>query len=181
MQRQIERTQTAITSAFSSLVFSKNYEDIRISDIVDAANVGRSTFYQHYKDKDAVLVASMDWVLNGLSSCTQLDHPTDEAGNVLEHIWSHRDRGRKIILGSTGKKLERALGTKILENLTADTPNDSWTVPPVIVANQIAASIFSVLRSWLKAEASANVDQLAQYLHQSSAAIHRVSLINQPS
>ena len=42
-------------NAFLSLLDSKAFEKITVSDIIDAAMVNRSTFYQHFPDKYAIL------------------------------------------------------------------------------------------------------------------------------
>lgn len=52
---QFERTDRDIMNAFLSLLGSKAFEKITVSDIIDAAMVNRSTFYQHFQDKYAIL------------------------------------------------------------------------------------------------------------------------------
>ncbi len=41
-----------LQQAHKSLLLKKGYEAIRVKDICDVANVGRSTFYAHYTGKD---------------------------------------------------------------------------------------------------------------------------------
>ena len=53
--RRSQRTQQALMDALIALLAVKNYDEISINDIVDRANVGRSTFYAHYQDKDDLL------------------------------------------------------------------------------------------------------------------------------
>lgn len=52
---QFERTDRDITNALLSLLDTKAFEKITVSDIIDAAMINRSTFYQHFQDKYAVL------------------------------------------------------------------------------------------------------------------------------
>lgn len=52
---QFERTDRDIMNAFLSLLDSKAFEKITVSDIIDSAMVNRSTFYQHFPDKYAIL------------------------------------------------------------------------------------------------------------------------------
>src|SRR5260370_26136189 len=52
IDRRIVRTRATLQHALNSLILKKHYEAITITDICDAANVGRSTFYDHYKSKD---------------------------------------------------------------------------------------------------------------------------------
>lgn len=52
---QFERTDRDITIAFLTLLDTKAFEKITVSDIIDAAMINRSTFYQHFQDKYAIL------------------------------------------------------------------------------------------------------------------------------
>ena len=58
--RRVRRTRAALRDAFLALVSEKGYEKITIQDILDRADVGRSTFYVHYRDKEALLIALFD-------------------------------------------------------------------------------------------------------------------------
>ena len=49
--RRIQRTRQALHSALLELTKEKGYDSISIEEITAHANVGRATFYLHYKDK----------------------------------------------------------------------------------------------------------------------------------
>ncbi len=53
--RRITRTRTALHEALRELVLEKGYEAVTIEDITGRANVGRTTFYLHYRDKEDLL------------------------------------------------------------------------------------------------------------------------------
>jgi AcrR family transcriptional regulator len=55
VDRRVVRTQRALHKALISLILRKGYEAITIQDIIDAADVGRSTFYAHYTGKEDLL------------------------------------------------------------------------------------------------------------------------------
>jgi AcrR family transcriptional regulator len=55
LDRRSERTRQALHQALMRLVVERGYDAVSVSDIVDAANVGRSTFYGHFTDKDDLL------------------------------------------------------------------------------------------------------------------------------
>lgn len=54
--RRVVRTQQSIQNALIDLMLEKPYEKITIQEIIDRANVGRATFYNHYRDKDDLLL-----------------------------------------------------------------------------------------------------------------------------
>ena len=54
---QYARTDRDITEAFLNILLEKPFDRITVGDIIAGAMVNRSTFYQHYPDKYAVLEA----------------------------------------------------------------------------------------------------------------------------
>src|SRR6516165_5904912 len=59
MDRRVQRTQDVLHQALMSLIIEKGYEVITVQDIIDRANVGRSTFYTHYVGKQDLLRAGL--------------------------------------------------------------------------------------------------------------------------
>jgi len=60
LDRRVRRTRTAILRALISLMREKGYDAVTVTDIIDRADVGRSTFYTHFTDKSDVLDESLD-------------------------------------------------------------------------------------------------------------------------
>jgi Bacterial regulatory proteins, tetR family/Transcriptional regulator C-terminal region len=56
VDRRIQKTKKALTEALIHLILEKSYEKVTIQDIIDKANVGRSTFYLHYESKEQLLL-----------------------------------------------------------------------------------------------------------------------------
>jgi hypothetical protein len=54
--RRVTRTKKALTGALIELILEKSYEKVTIQDIIDKANIGRSTFYIHYESKEQLLL-----------------------------------------------------------------------------------------------------------------------------
>jgi AcrR family transcriptional regulator len=53
--RRALRTRQSLHQALIRLILERDYDEITVGDITDAANVGRSTFYAHFTDKDDLL------------------------------------------------------------------------------------------------------------------------------
>lgn len=56
IDRRVQKTKELLLDSLVSLILEKGYDDITITDIIDRANVGRSTFYAHFESKDHLLV-----------------------------------------------------------------------------------------------------------------------------
>ena len=55
LDRRVQKTRKLLQNALIDLVAEKGYEAVTIQEILDKANVGRSTFYAHFQDKDQLL------------------------------------------------------------------------------------------------------------------------------
>jgi AcrR family transcriptional regulator len=53
--RRVQKTRKLLQEALIELVAEKGYESVTIQEILDKANVGRSTFYAHFQDKEQLL------------------------------------------------------------------------------------------------------------------------------
>ena len=66
--RRVGRTRRLMHEALMALIVEKGYETVTVQDILDRADVGRSTFYAHYRDKDELLLSSFEHLRTLLAS-----------------------------------------------------------------------------------------------------------------
>lgn len=69
-------THALLAAALIALLQERRYADLSVQDILDRANVGRTTFYAHYWDKDDLLASEMDRVIAML--CCHIAPGTEE-------------------------------------------------------------------------------------------------------
>ena len=69
--RRVRRTQKLLHRALMSLVLEKKYDSITIQEILDRADIGRSTFYAHFKSKDELLISGIHELRAALESAIQ--------------------------------------------------------------------------------------------------------------
>jgi AcrR family transcriptional regulator len=73
--RRVRRTQKLLHGALISLALEKNYDSITIQEILDRADIGRSTFYAHFKGKDELLISGIHELRDTLESAIQSEGP----------------------------------------------------------------------------------------------------------
>ena len=109
MERRRQKTRRAILAAFQELLAQKRYENIIVQDIIEAADVGRSTFYTHFETKDLLLRAMCeDMFSHVLEDVTDEgshdfsydpDNPAVIVSHMLYHMKDQQKNIRSLLTG----------------------------------------------------------------------------------
>ena len=101
MDRRMQKTQDSIFNAFDELITQKEYSKISVTEIIQKANIGRSTFYDHFETKEYLLESKcnilFDHIFTNASSLSE-SH-INSYTNVVEHILWHIEEEQKVIRG----------------------------------------------------------------------------------
>lgn len=161
VDRRTQRTRKAISDAFLGLLFSRRYSAIRTADVIDAAGVGRSTFYEHFRNKDDVLVAVIEPLFTPLADAAAGRGNVGALRFMLDHVWEQRAAGRMLFEPPLALKLQRKLAAMI----EARSPQaETGAAPGALVAMGAAAGTLAMLRMWLAGEAACSSEALARRL-----------------
>ncbi len=158
--RRVRRTRLAIFEAFKTLVLSRRYDEIRVADIIEEADVGRSTFYDHFTGKDDVLLSSIEVLFDVLADTVTQRVARERVFFVLSHFWDQRALSRMIFGHDLFFKLARKLAGMMEERLIADgaTPEAAR-----IHATEAAMAQLGLIKSWSAGDLSCDVDALADH------------------
>ncbi len=72
--RRVKRTQELLQKALIDLIDKRDYNAITIQEIVDRANVARTTFYVHYGSKDDLFMSCHEAIVSELKSAQIFPH-----------------------------------------------------------------------------------------------------------
>lgn len=154
------RTRQAILGALTQLMFTRRYGAIRTADLIETAGVGRSTFYDHFRSRDEVLVALVDPLFAPLADAAAGRGNVFAVEAVLNHLWEQRAVARHLIEPPLGAHLARKLAQMIAERVDGK----ALAVPPALAATGAAARNLAVLRAWLTGETPCLASDLARHL-----------------
>ena len=75
INRRVDRTRKALREALFDLIREKSYDQITVEEITERANLGRTTFYLHYKDKEDLLLEDFIDLIDQMVSKAVDDRP----------------------------------------------------------------------------------------------------------
>ncbi|MDE0880116.1 MAG: helix-turn-helix domain containing protein [Sphingomonas bacterium] len=153
-------TDAVIINAFVALTFERRYAAIRIADLIARAGVGKSTFYEHFRGKDAVLLAAMQPILLALATAASGRAARSYVRDVVGHLWDRRSTGRAIMDSTAAPILHRQLANAIATH--GGRAGADEAVP--IAAIGIAGAQLAMLSAWLAGQAPATIDAMTDGL-----------------
>jgi AcrR family transcriptional regulator len=171
--RRVVKTRTAINQALMDLVGEREYDDITVGDIIGRADGGRSTFYQHYQNKDEVFRAV---VMGGMEACADAAVGGEHQAYLsdwLQIFWDNRKSGRVMLTASNTRQfISRALAELLCERLERAAAAGSKTppIPNRLVAVQIAEGQLGLISAWLNGQGAATSQALAEAITLNSKA-----------
>ena len=160
--RRILRTRKTLHEALLTLIIEKGFEAVSVQDVIQRANVGRSTFYSHFKDTE-------DLFLSGFENLWSLfdQHLTEQAAQkatvwdlsliVFQHAQEYGEVYRALV-GRRGEKLMSAHLYKYLSAIMKDALKAEWTteklVPLEVVVHHLVSSLVALLIWWVNHDLS---------------------------
>lgn len=161
MDRRVQKTRDSIFMAFSSLLSTKKYSQITVQEIIDTANVGRSTFYAHFETKDQLLDELCRDIFEHIFSedlSSEKSHNFSGATDFeakITHILYHLKESKhdmKSILTYESADIFWNYFKKYLERLFSGFINVEkyHGVPEEFLLNHMAGSFVEMVKWWMK-------------------------------
>lgn len=174
MDKRQQKTRKIIFEAFSILLAKKSYSHITVQEIIDLANISRSTFYAHFETKDELLNAMCNQIFGHvfskvLSAETNHDFSNDNTtlSDKLTHLLYHlKEQQSDIVSLLRGESRDIFLQyfKDYLEQLFSEfeLPAD-FDIPKDFVINHYVSSFAEAVKWWVRENMLSPPEKIVSY------------------
>ena len=158
--RRTRRTRQLLRDTLLELLKAKRYEDISVREIIERADVARSTFYVHYVDKDDLLVGKWGVFASNLGhQATLMKHEEKTSASMFPtRVWFQHIQAQEPILKIIARDSAMDLAMKTLHEILRNDIQariqkylpQNGSVPPSLVIDYMASSLMTMIQWWVK-------------------------------
>jgi len=180
--RRIRRTCKSLHEALISLLLEKNYDEITVQEILDRADVGRSTFYAHFEGKDELLVSGIhdlritldSAVQRGKSSAKRYENVLAFSRAMFDHANGYRNVYHAILHTQVWPRVSRRLQELLKELIERECKAEiarlkkaRSDIPVDLFVHYLTTTFFTVMTWWMDRRsrlAPAQIDEMFRSL-----------------
>ncbi len=166
MDRRQKKTRAAIFQAFGYLLEQKSYSRITVQEIIDAADVGRTTFYAHFETKDDLLKALCEelfgHIVDKAMDCTHTHgllsdgKPESVFCHLLQHLQENDNNILGLLSGESSEIFMRyfkdSLNNLVYEQLICRPDRKNTDLPDDFLVNHVSGSFVEMVQWWIKGQ-----------------------------
>lgn len=180
IDRRVQSTRERLQKALIELTGERGYDALTIQEIVDRADVGRTTFYTHFNSKDDLFMSCHEAIVTQFHSGPLYRHPLSREEllspevppgmvSAYRHLEEARSRLDPIFQGKDGPRILRRIrdqsAQEVEANLRAAFAHADSTIPLDILASYLAGAQIALMQWWLEKRRSHSPENLAHTFH----------------
>ena len=172
--RRVRRTRRLLQDALRALVLERGYDRVTVQDLLDRADVGRATFYAHFRDKDDLMMsrfadarAVLRAHLADFVRARDRDMP-ELVRALFQHAADHRAEYRTLVGSRSGGAILAVVRAQ-LAKLVRDHFDEvvavralAPAVPVDVVATYVVGAFVALLTQWLDSPQSRTAEEMAR-------------------
>lgn len=178
--RRIRRSQQLLREALLELILEKPYQDITVQEIIDRANVGRSTFYAHFLDKDDLLRSGFE-NLKEIFEKFELQPPGQHQSELetvmflFHHVESFQPVYKALMSKRGAEWITREVQTLVTgmlrRHLEAQLKiqKKARDIPLEVMVQYRASALMGLIKWWLDNDMPYSAGQMRQWFHELAA------------
>lgn len=172
MDRRQQKTRNAIFQAFNRLLEEKHFNNITVQEILDEANIGRSTFYSHFETKDALLKEMCTDIFDHIFSHelhTEKTHDfsvsdhglREKLTHLLYHLKDNKGNVLGILSGESGELFMRYFKEYLITMFEQYPECVKEDVPRDFAMNHLVGSFAEAVKWWIDTRMESKPEAIA--------------------
>lgn len=170
MDRRIQKSRKAIYHAFIQLLNQKSYDKITVQDIIDLADVGRSTFYAHFESKEILLEAICQDLFQHTFMERQIsNHLEALTAHIFQHFKRNQDKIATLLLSQNTyfiNGLKEQLSHYLFPRVNAELLASKKSLPKDFLENYVTTTFIETANWWLQSRQNISDQEIAHYFLQ---------------
>lgn len=166
IDRRITKTKKSIYTAFLQLLNEKGYEATTVQDIIDLADVGRSTFYSHYPSKELLLDELCHYLFHHLFEREAHVSAEDYLAHIFLHFRENQDHVTSLLLSKNDyflRQLHKELEAHVFPMVADDLKTAHPRIPTSYLKHFVVTNFIETLTWWLKKGKSYNEQEVVSF------------------
>ena len=160
--RRVKRTKSLVFDAFFEMVQTSRYDELKTKDIIAKADIGRSTFYEHFLDKDDLLSQSLEYPMSIFAAALTGNDNYKDLLFMLTHFWERRVFARVILRHPTRDVVDSCLRELILSNMRSVHRSNEADLHAH--ACFLTSGFLNLLNEWLVGRLSITAEGMSKYI-----------------
>ena len=168
MDRRQRKTRQAIFTAFSELLEKSRYESITVQDIIDKADIGRSTFYSHFETKDMLLKAICGDIFEHIFMGEICNYPgkthslEEKLAHILWHLKDHKNDIMGLLSCQSAELFMGYIENYLRELFSMHLCDFDKAVPEDFLINHLTISFCAVIKWCVKNKMDISPEDMAR-------------------
>lgn len=161
--RRVRKTRQQLRDALLSLILERGWDAISVQDVCARADVGRSTFYVHFADKEELLLTGLEELHQGLDlQRLQAQGSFAFIDGLIEHAKEKARLLRAIVGKRSSPNIQRRFREVVKQLVEAElTEFDLDKEQTRAIVNFVGAGLAELITIWLDHPSSLDIDTLA--------------------
>lgn len=172
LDRRVRRTRQLLHETLLALTVERGYDAITVQDVLDRAEVARSTFYAHFRDKDDLLLGGFQEMRGSLpgnlfasTADEKAEYPNFGLA-LFRHIDEQRALAKAFLSSDAGRIVSDNLRNLIVVETRAWVQGRidaaSTSTPAELVVQHVVGALFGLLTWWVDHNFPYTADEMGE-------------------
>jgi len=164
--RRVRRTKRLLKEALIELIAESGYDEVSVQEILDRADVGRTSFYTYFRSKEDLLLRSLD----DMGGLLDTDSGEDAVDNTILMYFRHLEEMRPIAKALLGNRnipvirehVERQFFEHYRKRLRTESGSSKTDLEIEAEAVITAGALISLTLWWLSMKKPVPAEQVSE-------------------